>query len=380
MSANITPRMLNDAFSQRIGTNEGKEKLAQYGGSYIRDRLREVSFARKILPPEQLTRTDCQRSVNHDTLIKIVDIEPKSRAMAISFRGAPTATIIRGERVECAFYTISSEIYQKTEQELLAYEMPITKIIEENVVKDIQEIEDLEFLLYIEAAVQALQTEANNAISVGLNNTNIQAGLVVEFSVRKGQLARTIGVPDDATVRPLQRPDIVNLFKMLDGNRLRAERLLMTEVDFDDVLQWTVEDTGDRIQSETTVDGYKYNTLLGRAYIRTIKTDILRAGNVYVFTRPEFLGKFYVLNNTKFYIDKVANLISFQSWEDIGMVIANVASVRKLELYSANAAPAPLVPADAALLPNFIPFAEEALGAVNNRVSTGVKYPMVISY
>jgi hypothetical protein len=52
----------------------------------------------------------------------------------------------------------------------------------------------------------------------------------------------------------------------------------MTEVDWDDILQWTVEDFGDRLQSETAVDGYKYNTLLGRAYIRTIKTDILRAG------------------------------------------------------------------------------------------------------
>jgi hypothetical protein len=40
---------------------------------------------------------------------------------------------------------------------------------------------------------------------------------------------------------------------------------------------------------------------------------------VYIFTKPEFFGKFYVLNNTKFYIDKIANMITFQAWEDIGM-------------------------------------------------------------
>jgi hypothetical protein len=67
--------------------------------------------------------------------------------MAITFRGQPTARFIRGSRAEIAFYTISSEIFQKTEQELLAYEMPITKIIEENSVKDIQEIEDREFTI-----------------------------------------------------------------------------------------------------------------------------------------------------------------------------------------------------------------------------------------
>ena len=259
------------------------------------------------------------------------------------------------KKAEVAFFTISSEIFQKTEQELLAYEMPITKVIEENSVKDIQEIEDREFTIHIEAACQALQTEANGGTSTALNASNILAGAVVEFSIIKGELAR-VAVANDATVRPIQRPDVVNLFKLLDGNRLRAERLLMTEVDWDDILQWTVEDFGDRVQSETTVDGYKYNTLLGKPYIRTIKTDILRAGNVYCFTAPEFFGKFYILNNTKFYIDKVANTITFQAWEDIAMSIINIASVRKLELYSADANPttdtdgllASFVPQDAA--------------------------------
>lgn len=374
--SSVPARMLNELFTQKLSSAEGKEKVAEYGGSYIRDRLREVSFVRKILPPEQVTRADCQRSVNHDTLIKIVDVEPKSRAMVITFRGQPTARFIRGDKAEVPFFTISSEMFQKTEQELLAYEMPITKIIEENAVKDIQEIEDREFITHVEAAVQALQTEANGGAATALNYTTVFAGSVVEFSIIKGELARNLGT-NTAAVNPIQRPDIVNLYKLLDGNRLRAERLLMTEVDWDDVLQWTVEDFGDRVQSETTVDGYKYNLLLGRPYIRTIKTDILRPGNVYVFTRPEFFGKFYVLNNTKFYIDKIANQITFQSWEDIGMSVVNIAAVRKLELYSGDANPTTNANS---LLANFVPVSEDNLGAVNNRVESGLKFPQVSAY
>lgn len=373
--SSVPARVMNDLFTHKVGTAEGKEKLAELGGSYIRDKLREVSFARKIIPPQMVTRTDCQRSVNHDTLVKIVDVEPKSRAMAITFRGQPTARFIRGSKAEVAFFTISSEMFQKTEQELLAYEMPITKIIEDNSVKDIQEIEDREFLIHIEAAVQALQTEANGGVVTTLNRTTIAAATVVEFSVRKGELARA-ALTNDAVVRPLQRPDTVNLRKMLDGNRLRAERILMTEVDWDDILQWTVEDFGDRLQSETAVDGYKYNTLLGLAYVRTIKTDLLRPGNLYVFTSPDFFGKFYVLNNTKFYIDKVANTISWQAWEDIAMSVINVASVRKMELYSADATS---LNADG-LLANFIPVSEDQLGAVNNRVDQGLVFPTVHTF
>lgn len=371
-------RTVNDMFNSRLGEPGGKEKLAQFGGSYIRDRLREVSFVRKILPPEQVTRTDCQRSTKHDTLVKIVDVEPKSRAMAISFRGQPTARFIRGEKAEVAFFTISSEVFQKTEQELLAYEMPITKVIEENSVKDIQEIEDREFVIHIEAAVQALQQEANGEVGGGALYTTLNASTLqsatppVEFSVRKGELARA-ATTNSAVVLPIQRKDIVEGFKLIDGNRLRCERFLLTEVDFDDILSWTVEDNGDRIQSETTVDGYKYNLLVGRPYIRTVKTDILRRGNVYFFTAPEFFGKFYVLNQTKFYIDKIANMITFQAWEDIAMAVINIASVRKLELYSADASPNN---ADG-LLTSFIPVPEDALGAINNRVGEGLKFPQI---
>lgn len=371
----VPARILNDLFTQKLDTNEGKEKIAQYSGSYVRDRLREVSFARKIVPPETVTRADCQVSTHHDTLVKIIEIEPNSRAMTLTFRGQPTARFIRAKRAEAAFFTISSEKFEKTEQELMAYSMPVTKIIEDNTVKDIQEVEDREWLIHVEAAVQALQAEANGGSVTTLNATSVQAGTVAEFSVRKGELARA-ATADNSVVLPVQRPDFVNLFKMLDGKRLRAEMILITEVDWDDILQWTVEDFGDKVQSETTVDGYKYNLILGRAYTRTIKTDILRPGNVYVFTKPDFFGRFYILNNTKFYIDKIANLITWQSWEDIAMAVVNVASVRKMELYSGDATSNDTD----SILSDTIPVAEEDLGAENNRVEQGLVFPDVQSY
>src|ERR1019366_7404362 len=98
--SSVPARVLNDMFTQKVGTAEGKEKIAEYGGTYIRDRLREVSFARKVLPPQQVTRAACQRSASHDTLVKILDIEPQSKALSMTFRGQPTARFIRADRAE----------------------------------------------------------------------------------------------------------------------------------------------------------------------------------------------------------------------------------------------------------------------------------------
>lgn len=356
---------LNSLFFEKIGSTEGKDKIAEFGGTYIRDRLREVSFARKIVPPTPVQRSELQRSVNHDTLVKIVDIEPNSKAMSLSFRGQPTARFIRAPRYEIPFFTISSEKFEKTEQELLAYEMPITKIIEENSVKDIQAIEDRQFLLYVEACIQAYQIDGNAGVAKKFNATEFKAGATKSISVVKGTGALAAAA-DNFTVQPILKPDFIKLKQLLHRRFLRAERILITEPDYDMLSAWTINDVWN-IAAETATEGWKANTVVGLKIIRTIKTNILREGNVYCFTAPEFFGRFYILNQTKFYIDKIANLITWQSWEDIGMGFGNIAAVVKLELYSGSSTPGLTdVGFEAAL-----PMDEDQLNPVNNRADEG---------
>jgi len=383
--------MVNSLFVEKLGTEEGRAKIAAYGGGVIRDHLRETSFARKVLPPQPVTPAECQVSTEHDGLVKIEELEPESRAMVVDFRGSARARYIRAPRVAVSFFTIESEHFEKTEQELLAYKMPITKMIEEQSANDIQEIEDRQFLIYAEGGVQQMQASATTSVKGAnkefaastVNANQVAVGPDQNASVMKGQLALAAG-QDDYVVRPITRPDFVNFFKMLSGpdRRLRMELVLLTEPDYDDILQWTIEDMGDRIQSETVVNGYKYNTLLGRRFIRTIKTDILRRGNIYGFTTPEFLGCFYVLNNTKFYVDKVGNKITFWSWEDIGMAFLNLNSVVKMELYSGSVTPDDGIANYTRSSEAFIrlPSDEENLGRARNPAEDGFQSPLVTQF
>lgn len=342
---------INLMFAAHLETNEGKEKLAQVSQAYVRDKLRENRFCGKVLPPQKVERSEMQVSVNHDTMVYIDEIEPNSRAMTLTFRGQPTARYIRGSRYEIPIFTVSSERFEKVEQELLAYRMPITKVIEDNSVKDIQEVQDHRFLVYVEAAVQAT-----------------------------GQIVRGEQAEADAAINgagsgfrgKIQRGDLVTLFKVLDSKRRRLEKVLINEEDFDDVMNWTIEDFGDQVQGKVVADGWTGDKLLGRQVIRTIKTDILQTGNIYGFTSADFLGKFLVLNQTKFYIDKVANLIMWQAWEDIGMGFGNVASIAKLELYNGQGA------ADDSS--DALVAEEDVGGGVYNRADDGITFPQVSSY
>jgi hypothetical protein len=309
----ISASTVNELFVQKLNSPDGLEKVAQEGSAFIRQKLREVSFARKIINPQYVTKADLQRSVNHDGLVKIVDIEPDSKAMVVNLRGNPDFKYIMGERFEIPFFMVSSEEFQKTEEELLAYEMPLTEIIERNSVLDIQTIEDENFIATIDAAVSG--NSATNAVT----GNYVTSGM------------------NSAEVGSIEKDDFRQLFDTLDGNQLRADTLLMDSTMFNRLFLYDATTVGDAVGSEMHVNGYSYATLFGRKLVvsnkkNTAAGSALLDNKIYAFTSPDFLGQFLVLNDTKFFIEKRKNIITFASYETIGIGIGNSKACSHLTL------------------------------------------------
>jgi hypothetical protein len=299
---NISASTINELFVQKLNSPEGLNKVAQEGSAFIRSKLREVSFARKVIQPEYVTKADLQRSINHDGLVKIVDIEPDSKAAVVNFRGNPDTNYLQGTRYEIPFFMISSDDFQKTEEELLAYEMPLTEVIERNSVKDIQRIEDSKFISTVDANI------GSNTAAVGYETTPSGAHKKSSFET---------------------------LFNFLDSQELRAETILMGNTMFNKLFLWDATSVGDAVGSEVSVNGYSYSTLFGRKLIVSNKVSLLRntagtSDHIYTFASQEFLGNFFVLNDTKFFIEKKKNVISFSAYETLGMGIGNTKSMGRL--------------------------------------------------
>ena len=307
----ISASTVNELFVQKLNTPEGIDKVAQEGSAFIRSKLREVSFARKIINPQYVTKADLQRSVNHDGLVKIIDIEPDSKAMVVNLRGNPDFNYVMGERFEIPFFMVSSEEFQKTEEELLAYDMPLTEIIERNSVLDIQRIEDENFLATADAAI---------TLASGTQGTHVTGSYASS--------PETGSIPKDK---------IKTLFDSLDGNELRADTLLMDSTMFNRLFLYDATTVGDAVGSEVHVNGYSYATLFGRKLVVSNKvkkqngSDLLN-NTIYCFAAPDFLGQFLVLNDTKFFIEKRKNIITWAAYETIGMGIGNTNACAKLVL------------------------------------------------
>ena len=308
--ADLTAQELNELFLHKL--DDDREKVAANGAAYVRQKLREVSFARKILNPTYITKADCQRSVNHDQLVKIVDIEPDSKAMAINFRGAGDTTYVEGNRYEIAFYKIESDTFEKEEVELLAYEMPITSILENNSVKDIQRIEDKGFIDKVEAAIAVEHAIKNNSKSPSVTVSGVDYPTAAVFTELFNALE---GGNDDATT---------------GYNPLKTDIVLMNYIDFNKLIQMPSTTVGSNVAGEVTVNGYKYPTLFGKKVVVTNKSEYVGPGTIYAFAAQEFLGHSYILNDTKFWIEKKKDIVSWVAWEHIGVGIGNTKACAKV--------------------------------------------------
>jgi hypothetical protein len=290
----VSAEALNAAFFERLEDSEGRREVIDRSILYIKKRLREESFARKILKPQTITLKDIQRDVKTDTVYKVVDIEPDSTAMELNFRGQPTGRFVESARYIVPFQTISTELYEKTEQELYAYEMPLIQVIQENNVKDIQEAEDGQFIRLITLAVAAT--------------------------------GKTI---DEPAAAAFSLPGITETFSLIDEDRLDSTTMLMSKPTFNTILSLGPTIFGNDLAGKVFVDGYSFNQVLSKKLIVSIKSDLLPKGVVWVFTEQRYLGHFFTLQSLKFFIDKYAYWVSWITWEDVGMNIGNIRSIAR---------------------------------------------------
>lgn len=303
MNENLDPQTFNNLFIDRLDTTEGMSKSAAAGATFIRTKMRENGVFRRILPPVGVTPSELQTATDHDTLIFMRDIEHDSKAMSLNFASTSDERYLQGKRYAIPFYKVESEKFVKNEGELLAYKYPVTKVIEENSVKDMQAVEDFTFIDHAEAAI------------------NITGKRLV------------------SSATSTDRKTLTSLFKMIDYDRLSVGTVLMNNVDWDDYQIQPATEVGSGLATEVTIGGYKYLTILGRKLIVTNKHDMVLPGEVWAFTDPAYLGDFLILNDVKFWIKKEADLVMWKSWEYIGGGFGNIRAIAKIELDVPNPIP-----------------------------------------
>ncbi len=136
----VNTQFINQTFVDKVYSGHVKEAM-DAASTFVRLKLREEGFTRKILTPQMVTSADLDRDLTDQPRI-IVEKEPDSIAASFSLSAQPELRYFKAERYEVVMYKVASNDFRKSKYELATYKSNIQQILQENSVKDIQKQED----------------------------------------------------------------------------------------------------------------------------------------------------------------------------------------------------------------------------------------------
>ena len=281
----VNVQFLNQSFLDKI--DQGMTKEAGIAMSaFVRQKLREDGFTRKILEPLMVTAADLDRQTTEEPTI-IVEKEPDSIAASIPFQARPEIRYFTGPRYAVTFQKVESQEFKKSKFELATYRTDIRTVLQENSVKDIQRQEDLTFY----NAVNTIATANNNVF-------NIAGGFTVQT--------------------------LMNGIKNLLANQLPVGVVLMTQQMYADLLKQPATQVGSPLASTLMKGEATLDNFFGFKIVTTNKNDILPSNQAIVFAPPQYLGQMYLLQDAMVFLKTEADLITFLTYEAVGIGIGNV--------------------------------------------------------
>ncbi len=158
-------------------------------------------------------------------------------------------TWIQGKRFPIRFYDVSTDEFNKTEQELLAHLEPVLKIIEQNSLKDMQEQEDISFLDHVKASVGLATYRLNQAgrLSGGLAGFAAGEGALVDAFFKGTTTTPPIANPVTSNIimspnTYWRRETVADLAQVFANRQLQLRVLLMHEATYVDALRWFADE------------------------------------------------------------------------------------------------------------------------------------------
>lgn len=284
----INVQFMNNAFLDKLDQGMTKEASTAMS-AFVRQKLREDGFTRKILNPIQITASELDRQLTEEPTV-IVEKEPDSVAANLPFLGRAEIRYFKGTRYPVTFQKITSNRFKKSKFELATYRTDIRTILQENSVKDLQYQEDYNFY--------------QNVMSVASANGNVH-------TISGG----------------FNKQNLMTAVQYMLLNKLPVGCILMTQSMYSQLLTFPATDIGSPAASELFRGQAALDNYFGFKIITTNKADILPTNQALIFAPEQYLGQFYSLQDATVFLKTEADQIEFETYEAIGTGIGNVNGV-----------------------------------------------------
>ena len=302
----------NASFVRTIFAGPELLKTAEDNSTYfIRDRVRELGFGRKIFPPRFITSSELDRLPNSDEPMVMLEKDMDAKAYTLPFRGKGESKYWDGENFVITFHKYESDKFHKSKFEMMNSKTKYDKLLEKRIVEAMFQVEDEVIMTAINAVITQAESDAPGtqyqALSEGLTKTSLKILIQMMSKLRM--------IPTEPK-SDKERP-----------------KLLVTTTLKQELIELGLMDIGDAGVSKHFNNGVSGITrIMGLPIITTIKDDLVANDEVYIIAPEDYSGRFMILQDHTLQIKTEADMISFYSYAAMGFGIANTKSVAKIKL------------------------------------------------
>lgn len=273
--------------------------------SWLRLKIREDGFGRKIFNPINVSPSDFDRQVDTPKPVIVKDMEPSSAgAYSVPFGTTPNQAYIKAPRYRVMFDRLMTQRYYADTNELLTFDMDIRQIMYDFMLKDLMAEEDRKIIAVANTIVGTKNT-VNSALGAC---RYVEAGAMSRTSLvhaMKGMPASNRNLnPSTALINNITVWDVVGLDRTAAGGDLAQDMLL---------------------------NGFAQRKMLGLNWAITIKKDLVPTNTMFQFTEPKYLGDFFILDDVTISTKNEDFMIEFFAYECLGATIQNIAAVTRVD-------------------------------------------------
>lgn len=293
------------------------KEAAQNSEEYLRMRLYEDGFYRKLLPLRTITGDELTEQVDTDIPTKVIEKEPfAAAAYSLPFGTMPIGEYIKGPKFRVMFDRIMSRRYRIDIDKLITYKMDMKKVMEDILLKKIQEEEDRKFLAVVAYIVsQGATTNPADLGTVGVDAASLNPELEAYQNIHLGAMST--------------RDELSEMTKALPAtNRALNPAIALTNsLTVRDVVKLSRDEIGGDLAEEMFKNGFSEQKIMGIDWSVTIKKKLVTTNTIFQFAEPQFMGKSYAIRDTTLSTKSEDIWIEFWAWETLGGAIGNSAAV-----------------------------------------------------
>ena len=301
-------KVFNDTFVDML---EGgmEKKAAQSALTFTRNKLRENSFAEKILTPIDIANDELDKSEDPELHVKWCDREPdQPPAVTVPLGTVPDGFQFSGTRYPVYFSRLMSPVFQKDIDKLRGYDYDIRQILLENSTKDLASEIDSKLLEKVNSVI-GMPNTINQFNNVGLPSYITLSGGVTRVNLIEAVKAfQRLRVPFGPTQE--------------DGNSAKGI-MLMNNITGADLLKLERSEVGGDMAQTQFTSGVPNKEILGIKTCYTIKRELVPDGTIFMFSAEEFMGKYFRLQPLTVFMETKAFFLQFFQYCNVGMSIGN---------------------------------------------------------